>query len=116
LIVDGAHYAAKAIEPIHHVDEAREVTLELDRTVPWLEGEGGAPHEPKVCLEERGIELFSDTGSAEHFLGFQDQALDRQDMLFELLPVWWTPRYGFSPDRRSPCNAGYSAASSSSRR
>jgi hypothetical protein len=51
------------------VREAHEIALELDRAVPGLEGEGGAPHEPEVGLEEGSVELVGDAGATEHRFG-----------------------------------------------
>jgi hypothetical protein len=65
LVVDGTHDAAKAIKPIHHVDEPRQIALELDLPVPGLKGKGGATHEPEISMERRCIELFGNARAAE---------------------------------------------------
>src|SRR6202167_5694851 len=49
--------------------------------MPGLEGEGGAPHEPEVGLEERRIKLVRYAAPAEHAFRFQRETLNRQNVI-----------------------------------
>jgi hypothetical protein len=60
LIVPGAQYALDAFETGEEMDEASEVTTHLDRGMPRLEREHGAPHQPEICIEERNSETAVD--------------------------------------------------------
>ena len=82
LIVDRAHDPVQAIKAVDHVGETNEIALEFDGAVPRLKGEGRAPHEPEIGLEERGVELIGNHRGAQHALRFERQALDGQDVGF----------------------------------
>jgi len=59
-------------------NEPHEIAFELDRTVPWLEGEGRAAHQPEAVLEDRGLEPIDDPAAAKRGLRLQREPPDRQ--------------------------------------
>src|SRR5215469_7467123 len=58
------------------------ISLELDRTMPWLKGKRRTPHKPEICLKEGGVELVRNAASSEKPLWLKPQSLDGQDMFF----------------------------------
>ena len=60
--------------------ETQQISLELDRAVPGLEGEGRTPHEPEIGFEEVGLEVIRDGTPSKESFGFQSQTFNGQDV------------------------------------
>ena len=82
LVIGRPHDADQAVEAPDHVGEAHQIAFKLHSAMPGLKCECGAPHSPEVGFEEGFVELFRNTGPAEHRLRFHRQACDAQDVPF----------------------------------
>jgi hypothetical protein len=80
LVINGSHNAIQLAEARDHVSEPNQISLELNGTVPGLEGKGRTSHEPEIGAEEARIKLIGGAGSPQHDLRLELQPFDRTDM------------------------------------
>ena len=76
LVVAGEAQSGEVRQPRHMVDEALEVELHLERGVPVLEGEHGAPVHPEVGGEHLIVEVIGDGAVVELLVGREDELHD----------------------------------------